>query len=327
LSSTLEAGHRPRIDPRIARRRVEVRREEGRRRLRILVGCCIAGALACLAGGSLWTPLFKVRHLQVTVAATARPVAGLTQLSRHQVVVAAGFAHRRLMVDVDGAALARRLNAIPTLGGAKVSVHWPGTVHIAVSERQAVAAVAAPGPRGTAARWALVDATGRVLAAVAAPPAGLPVVYGASAVPGPGGWLAGSPGPAAPVSPNPGFSVAGSPDMNAASDSPDVPGGMAAALAIATSLPAQVRSEVQSITVANAQAGSQQARPGLYLSVLPSGAPSGAIKVDLGDGSQLDAKLTALTAVLTQSDLSNVTELNLTVPDRPAALTGATNPG
>lgn len=200
----LGAGDRPRMDPRIARRRVEVRREEGRRRLRILSGCAIAAVVLSLLVGSLWTPIFKVRHVRVGLGTPAAgpavgPAApGAVPLSAQQVIAAAGLAKHPLMIDVDGAAVARRLDAVPSLGDARVSVDWPGTVSITVVERRPVAVVAASQRQGAAARWAVVDATGRVLSVVPAPVPGLPVVYGVASFPAPGGWFNGTAGPSAP---------------------------------------------------------------------------------------------------------------------------------
>jgi len=322
LSTTLESGKRPRMDPRIARRRLEVRREEGRRRLRILVTCSVAAVIVCLLVGSLWTPIFKVRHVRVNLgpAPTGPAVPATVSLNAQQVIAAAGLAKRRLMIDVDGAAVARRLDGVPVLGDARVSIDWPGTVRVSVVERRPVATAAAPAQQGSPPRWALVDATGRVLSVTSTPVAGLPVIYGSGALPGPGGWFQGSAGPSAPLS-TAAAPGARSPvsaalvDMNARSDSTDVPEGIAAALALAAALPADIRGEVQSITL------DPKAPAVLTLAVLPAKVASGWISVHLGDGSQLAAKLTALDTLLTQANLSGVTSIDLSVPDRPAALT------
>lgn len=307
------------MDPRIARRRVEVRRQEGRRRLRVLIGCAVASAVLLLLVGSLWTPIFKVRHVRVDLGTRANG-SGLTPMSATQVIAAAGLAKQRLMIDVDGAAIARRLDTVPLLGGARVSISWPGTVGINVAERQAVATVVGGAQPGRPPEWVAVDRTGRVLSVTSTPPAGLPVIYGAGPLPSPGAWFVGSAGPSAPVSADASATAAsgGSAplvDMNAESDSTDVPRGVAAALAIASELPAEIRPDVQSITL------DPKAPNSLTLAVLPATIASGSIKVELGDGSQLAAKLTALDTLLTHADLSGVSTIDLSVPDRPAALT------
>jgi len=324
------------MDPRIARRWVEVRREEGRRRLRLLLGAGGLLVAMLLAVGSLWTPLFKVRHVSVVVlggpagaagqSVVGQSVMGQSLIGRSQVTAAAGFDHRRLMIDVDARAVEQRLDDVPGLGAAQVSVHWPGTVSIRVIGRVPVAVVSVPAPTGGVPRWGVVDATGRILSTPAVPPPGLPVIYGPGRLPAPGEWMPGSAGPdVAPVvaAPKPGGGPGGGPpvDMDAASGSPSAPAGVAEALAVVTALPPAIRAQVQSLTIGPA-AGSQ-----LRLTVVPARAPTGSVTVTLGDGTQLNAKLTTLETLLTQANLAGVSSLDLTVPDRPAALTGATNPG
>ena len=53
---------------------------------------------------------------------------------------------------------------------------------------------------------------------------------------------------------------------------------------------------------------------------LPADMATGAIPVQLGDGSQLAAKLAGLASLLTSGDLTGVTSLDLSVADRPTAL-------
>jgi hypothetical protein len=186
------------------------------------------------------------------------------------------------------------------------------TVDVKVTQRTPVAAVARPASGSQAAGWATVDATGRVLADTVTPPLGLPLLLNAGLVPAPGQWLTGSAGPT--VDPLPPAAVgSASPslvDLDAAADSPAVPTGTAAALAVSAALPMSLRSMVQSV----------RAGPGgqLGMAVLPATIASGSIPVDLGDGSLLNQKLTALGALLTQGSLSGAAGIDLTIPDRPA---------
>ena len=324
MSTTVDTAPRPRMDPRIARRRVEVRRQEGRRRLRILVACAGVAAAVCLFAGSLWTPLFKVRHVRVAFSAenaAAQPAAGAPQVTSRQVLVAAGLAKERLMIDVNASATARRLDAVPVLGSARVAVDWPGTVKISVVVRRPVVQVPvtttqASGQQASVPRWATIDATGRVLSVSPSASPGLPVLYGAGPVPALGEWMTGTAGPSAALSDNNTGSRGGSfVDMTAQSDGTDIPSGVSAALAIAASLPPDVEGDVQSISVTSGQ------HPALTMAVLPRTVAAGSIKVVLGDGSQLSAKLTALATLLTKADLKGVAQIDLTVPDRPAAVT------
>ena len=309
------------MDPRIARRWVEVRREQGRRRLRILVALGAVVAAAALFAGSLYTPIFKVRHVRVAVQGSM-PSARVAALS--------GINGHTLMIGVDDSTVERRLDAVPNLGQAQVATHWPGTVSIRVAVRDAVAVIpvggaqsatqsastsASSSPLAAPVHWAEIDPTGRVISLVSVRPAGLPQLLGIGAPPPEGQWLAGSGGPSATVS------TIGRPpllDMNAPSASQSVPTGPAAMLAIAAALPPQIRESIGSITASSTDVFS--------LTVAATEGSAGPLTVALGDGSQLAKKLTALTALLTQTDLTGVNGLDLTVPDRPAALTAQKSP-
>ncbi len=285
----------PQIDPRFARRRIEVAREAGRRRLRLIVGLLAVVAILAIGVGALYSPLMRVRHIRILSpgVVTVAQVEADTGLSTHQ-----------LMIRLDAAAVAARLDAVPTLGGAKVIRKWPSTVTVAVTARRPVASVARP-----SGGWAEVDATGRVLADQAVQPPGLPVLSGVGTPPVPGGWITGSLGPSAVPGRAPTIEIA----MNAASDDADVPRGAAAALVALQALPASIRADVISVS----------AGPGATLSmtVLPADVAVGSIQVSFGDGSQLAAKLTSLVTLIDQANLSGVTSIDLSVPDRPTALT------
>lgn len=300
-------GQRPRVDPRIAQRWVEARRQEGRRRLRILLGVLAVGSVAALAAGSLYTPIFEVSHARVTLIAT--PGAAVP-VSAAQVRSDAGLDGHPLMIDLSPAAVERRLDANPLLGGARVVKHWPGTVSVTVAERSPLAQV----PIGSSGSgYVPVDPTGRVLGpASAAPVAGLPVLEGVGPVPQAGGWIPGSAGAGAYPTGGPSALA----DMTAASDSSNVPRAPAAALAFLDALPAGLRSAVQSVTTGSG--------PDVSLTVAPPGAGHASITVELGDGSQLEAKVTAFETLLGQADLSGVAALDLSVPGSPAATMATT---
>lgn len=298
-------GDRPRIDPRIAQRWVDARRQEGRRRLRILAAVASLAVVAALAAGSLFTPIFAAGHVHVTVTG-ASP--GAPTVGAARVELEAGLAHQPLMIDIDPAAVARRLDADPLLGAARVSKHWPGTVTVTVVERTPLAQVAVgTAPGATTPSYVRVDPTGRVLGGPGAQVVGLPVIAGTGPAPAAGGWIAGSAGPAAPPAGGP-AAVA---DMTAPADGPDVPHGAAAALAFLQALPTAVRSAVQTVTAGPGN--------GVSLVIAPPRVASGTVTVTLGDGSQLAAKAQALATLMTQADLGGVTSIDLSVPARPAA--------
>jgi hypothetical protein len=299
-------GSRLPIHPRFARRWIEVRRQQGRRRLWVLAAVGAAVVVVAAAVGSLYAPWLSLRHVRITAVGA---------VSRSEVLAITGLAHSRPLIDVDTGGLAARLDSVVDLGGARVTRSWPRTVDIEVTQRTPVAMVAQLGPQKKAAGWATVDATGRVLADMVAPQPGLPVVQNAGPVPPPGQWLSGSAGPG--VDPLPpagtGSSDQSLVDLEAAPDSPALPTGTAAALAVSAALPASMRSVVLSV---RAGPGNQ-----LAMAVLPRTIASGSIPVTLGDGSLLRQKLTALAALLTQGGLSGAAGINLSVPDRPAVAT------
>lgn len=157
------------MDPRIRRRRVEVRRHEGRRRLRILVGCVAVAGVATAAVGAGRSPLFDVDYVDVR---------GADRTPRLAVVAAGRLTGHPAMLDVDTATVARRVEALPWVGEATATREWPGTVRVDVVERRPAAVL----PAGEG-RWALADVTGRVLAVGPDKPPGLPVIGN---VPAPG---------------------------------------------------------------------------------------------------------------------------------------------
>jgi cell division protein FtsQ len=163
-----------RIDPRIRARRVAVRRDEGRRRLRRLV--VLVGLVALVALGYLATrsPLLDVDQVGVQ---------GTVRTDRAVLVAAAGVSRGTPMTDVDLGRAERAIAALPWIDTVAVRRHWPGTVDIAVTERSVAAAVLVV---GDAPQWLLVDRTGRVLESAATAPADLPHVTGATEAVAPG---------------------------------------------------------------------------------------------------------------------------------------------
>ena len=138
------------LDPRIRERRIAVRREEGRRRLKFVSLVLAAGLLAGGALGIAHSPLLTVHHVRV---------AGALHTSQRDVVAASGVRAGTLMIEVSPGRMDARLRTLPWVATATVSRHWPNTVTIRVSERSALAIL--PTASG---EFALVDETGRVLA-------------------------------------------------------------------------------------------------------------------------------------------------------------------
>lgn len=150
------------MDPRLRERRIAVKRDEGRRRLRFLIASASVVALAASGAAATRSPLLDVDLIEVTGAGNV-PV--------DTVLRTAGMARGDLMVDIDPSATARRIELLSWVADADVRRQWPGTVQVRVTERRAAAAIPVVGGR-----WATVDATGRVLERTADVPAGLGVI-------------------------------------------------------------------------------------------------------------------------------------------------------
>lgn len=176
--STRVEPRRPPIDPRIRARRVEVLREQGRRRLRALLVLVSAATLAGIAWLVVESPLLAVRRVTVT---------GVHELSAEAVRRAAGVSHGTALLRVDVGVVSRRVEAMPWVARASVQRDLPHVLRIRVVERVPVAwaRVAAPAGAPSGPAW-LVDSTGRVLAASPQPPAGLPELRGLGVLPAPG---------------------------------------------------------------------------------------------------------------------------------------------
>ena len=151
------------IDPRIRQRRIEVRREEGRRRLRFLIGVVVVLLLAGSAAAATRSPLLDVDHIHVT---------GNRHATDGRLLSAGRLAKGVLMIEVDTGAVERGMESLRWVASARVSREWPSTVRVEVVERTAVAAVAVADGR-----WAPVDRHGRVLEPVPERPA-LPALAG-----------------------------------------------------------------------------------------------------------------------------------------------------
>lgn len=179
MNTTSVPGER--IDPRIRARRVEVIREQGRRRLRIL----LVGVSVLCAAGLGWlvvqSPLLAVRHVKVT---------GARHVTVAEVQAAAHVGHGAALVTLDRGSIERRVEALPWVARASVTKHLPGTVRIAVVERAPAAWARTQPGSSQGADVALLDATGRVLGMTAAPPDGLPELAGIGPVPAPGAHVA-----------------------------------------------------------------------------------------------------------------------------------------
>jgi cell division protein FtsQ len=138
----------------------------------------VAAALVLFAAGT-WvaarSALLDVDHIEVT---------GAFQVPVAEAVEASGIRTGLPLLAIDRPRAEARLEALPWVRSARVERAFPNRVSIRLRERQVAASVARP-----AGGFALLDASGRVLADRRERPDGIPEIRGAGAVPAPGRWL------------------------------------------------------------------------------------------------------------------------------------------
>jgi cell division protein FtsQ len=149
------------INPRIRERRIEVQREAGRKRLRVLL---VVSSVLCAAGIAflvVTSPVLDVDRI---------PVTGMHHVTAAQVRAASGVDTHDHLLFVNAGAAARGVEQLPWVESASVQRDFPGTLKIAITEYTPVAYV-----RG-ATGVVLVAANGHVIAySPTAPPGGVEV--------------------------------------------------------------------------------------------------------------------------------------------------------
>lgn len=160
------------VDPRIRARRIEVRRQQGRRRLRVLTAVLIVASLVGLAVAASASGLLDVERVVVVGAERADP---------RQLVAVTGITPGDALVTLDTDGAASRVRQVPWVAEASIGRSIDGTVTVTVRERRPAAAVPVAGGS-----FVLVDGDGRQLEQVGEPEPGIVVVSGvqASGVPG-----------------------------------------------------------------------------------------------------------------------------------------------
>jgi cell division septal protein FtsQ len=174
------------MDPRISARRTAVTREQGRRRLRVLVIGLVATGCLVAAWFLLHSPLFSARSVTVT---------GNVHETTAQVEAQGGLARHPPLLDVNTGAAAAAIEQLPWVRTATVHVSWPDGVHIEVDEEVPRLVVSEPGGR-----WVSLSADGRVLSVSTARPPGL-ILLTVPQAPG-------APGTVIPAKDEPGLRVA-----------------------------------------------------------------------------------------------------------------------
>jgi cell division protein FtsQ len=164
------------MDPRLRARRIAVRRDEGRRRLRRVIALGTMAATIVLAVGVTQSPVLDVDRITVTGTAHTSPDA---------IRAASGIRSHQPMTAVDLDRARRGILDLPWVQTVSVGRRWPASIRVVITERTPAAAVAA-GPAG----FALVDRTGRVLETTPVPAPGFVVLAGVPPAGGAGTSLA-----------------------------------------------------------------------------------------------------------------------------------------
>ena len=149
------------LPARLRSRRVEVKRNEGRRRLRRVVALVVVAAIVAGGWALVRSPLFAVNHISVL---------GSSHVNASDVARASGITKGVAMMDVNPARARKKLAALPWVATAHVSREWPNRIRIHLVDRKPVAQVA------TGTTFALVDETGRVLQTGVKPSSALPTL-------------------------------------------------------------------------------------------------------------------------------------------------------
>jgi cell division protein FtsQ len=163
------------VDPRIRARRVAVRRNAGRRRLRRFAALGMVAALAGLAFSITWTPVLDVDRVEVD---------GVYRTPVEAVRAAAGIDQGDALLWLDTGAAEDRIARLPWVAEVSVERRWPGTITVDLRER--VPAAAVPTADGT---WLVADGEGRVVATADVQPDSFLLLEGVTGAGEPGDTL------------------------------------------------------------------------------------------------------------------------------------------
>lgn len=172
-TAAANSSKRSPMHPRFHARRIKVKRDAGRRRLRRLVALGVLAAVIAASYLLTRSPLLDLDHVRV---------AGLSHTDEAALLTAGGLSAGQPMTDLDIERATRRISALPWVDTVSIDRQWPGTVEVSVVERRAVAALAVD-----AGQWLVLDATARVLETRTSRPADLAVLAGLGVVASPGG--------------------------------------------------------------------------------------------------------------------------------------------
>lgn len=123
------------MDERVAQRRRGVSEDRARRRLRWILGAIV---VVLVVGGAVWlvrSPLLSIDSVEVSGQAVSNPAAYIDQL---------GMGVGVPTIDVRPGLIEETIEADPWVAQAVVTVSWPGSITVVVTEHVPVALVESP---------------------------------------------------------------------------------------------------------------------------------------------------------------------------------------
>jgi cell division septal protein FtsQ len=169
---TPESPRGPRVHPRLKARRIAVRQAKGRRRIMWLGVAGAVVALGLVAVAVAATPLFGVTDIRLS---------GVVNTNQADIAAVTRSIRGKPILTADLNAVARRLEALPWIRYASVTMDFPHTVKVQIAERVPVAAF-----YSTDNQWRVIDIDGRVIAVLAGRPIDYPAIFGPGPVANPG---------------------------------------------------------------------------------------------------------------------------------------------
>ena len=149
------------IEPRVAERRKGVSEDRARHRLRRILGVIALIALGAMGFWLIRSPLLSVSSISVSGVELSDPAATIDAMG---VIVGVPT------IDVDAGAIKRAVETDPWIDTAEVSVRWPGTVAITVTEHIPLA------PARAGDGWVMLSHSSTVLEPIDGPLDGVFVV-------------------------------------------------------------------------------------------------------------------------------------------------------
>jgi len=157
------------MHPSVAKRRAQIGRDAGRRRLVMVIGMLSLVSIVVIGYEALHSSLFSVRHVSIL---------GNSETTDQQILAASGLEKHPALINLSIAADEAAIERLPWINQADVRRNWPDSATVVVTERDPVATY-----RVAKAEFGLVDQTGRLLAIERLAPRGLvPIRVGALAI-------------------------------------------------------------------------------------------------------------------------------------------------